>query len=68
MQPPWSRFPDLPSRSVGWKLAAAREYCSEFRRWFSSLTEDEQNDYARDHPPPPGWKRLYARIKRTSRS
>ncbi len=55
LEPPWSRFPELPHGSLGWRMGYGEEY---LYRWFD-FTRDHWRDqasalaYLRRHPPAP---------------
>jgi hypothetical protein len=62
MKPPWREFPDIPARSIGWRMGRGEGYYDEFYQWFSSLEEGDQLKYMQENPEPRGWKGFYKTI------
>ncbi|HEY5925711.1 MAG TPA: GNAT family N-acetyltransferase [Kofleriaceae bacterium] len=56
--PPWRKFPDLPRRSMGWRMGPGEWYVWMWQRWFGALTDAERADYLAAWEPkaPAEWK------------
>lgn len=51
--PPWSRFPELPRYSVGWRMGSGEDYLILHGRWTANWTSDAWVAYLRRHAPIP---------------
>ena len=63
MEPPWTKHREIPAGSIGWRMGDGEDYYNQFYRWFSALSEPEQEAFARANEPPPEWSDLYTTIK-----
>jgi hypothetical protein len=63
MEPPWVKHPNIPAGSIGWRMGDGEHYYDRFYRWYSALSDPEQDAFANANQPPSGWGDLYATIK-----
>ena len=59
MMPPWVEFPDIPWQTPIGDRQGADKYWYAFARWFTSLSEPEDDEYRRIHPEPGEWAEFY---------
>lgn len=52
LPPPWIMYPNIPPRSIGWRMGYGEFYIFTFCDWFKSLSKDEQNIYQDMFPEP----------------
>jgi protein-tyrosine-phosphatase/N-acetylglutamate synthase-like GNAT family acetyltransferase len=43
--PPWHKHPDIPRRSIGWRMGGGEMYLWMWRHWWAGLGEDERAAY-----------------------
>jgi len=56
--PPWHKYPEIPRRSMGWRMGTGDWYMWMWHRWFGSLTDASRAEYVATWEPqaPPDWK------------
>ena len=67
MKPPWQMHPDIPPRSIGWRMGRGEDYLLKFYPWFHSLAADEQKEFMERNPEPPDWRGFYSSWRASSR-
>ncbi len=43
--PPWLKYPELDSYSIGWRMGYGESYVREFHAWYKGLSEDGKHRY-----------------------
>ncbi|MDR2870384.1 MAG: NADAR domain-containing protein [Deferribacteraceae bacterium] len=57
MLPRWIKYPEIPYRSIGWRMGYGESYwCDEWGPWFDSLSPEQQADYNAKFPEPLMWQ------------
>jgi hypothetical protein len=56
MVPPWIKFPNIPRRSIGWRMGVGEQYRDSFRAWFRSVPDDIYYRFREKYIEPPEWK------------
>lgn len=59
MEPPWEKYPEIPARSIGWRMGTPEDYYYNFYRWFVTLPPEQQTEFRSSHPEPRKWKGYY---------
>ena len=49
--PPWVKFPDIPRRSIGWRMGSGEWYLWMWRTWWQSLDEPTRRAYCEKWEP-----------------
>lgn len=62
MLPPWEQLPDIPPRSIGWRMGPGQDYAVAFCSWLTSMSAADREGYVSAHPEPAGWNGYYALI------
>jgi protein-tyrosine-phosphatase/N-acetylglutamate synthase-like GNAT family acetyltransferase len=57
LRPPWIQFPEIPRRSIGWRMGPGEWYLWMWARWWDSMNAKGRAEYtARWRPEcPPAW-------------
>jgi protein-tyrosine-phosphatase/N-acetylglutamate synthase-like GNAT family acetyltransferase len=53
--PPWIKHPDLPRRSLGWRMGAGEWYLDVWRHWWQGVDEAGRAAYRARWPAPDAW-------------
>jgi protein-tyrosine-phosphatase/N-acetylglutamate synthase-like GNAT family acetyltransferase len=55
--PPWHKFPEIPRRSIGWRMGSGEWYMWMWQRWHRSLDPAARTEYVTRWQPecPPQW-------------
>jgi len=57
MVPPWVKYPNLPRRSMGWRMGTGEHYRDQFRTWWAAQNRGEfRLKYQADYPEPAEWE------------
>jgi hypothetical protein len=59
MIPPWLKYPNLPRRSMGWRMGVGEQYVNEFNVWWWRLTRDDRRAYQAEYVEPEEWKGFF---------
>lgn len=59
LPPLWLVYPEIPQRSIGWRMGYGESYAWKFNDWYDSLTLDEQIKYQTMFPAPHSWRGYY---------
>lgn len=56
--PPWVKHPDIPRRSIGWRMGGGESYMWMWHRWWERLDENGRAAYREHWIPqsPPEWR------------
>lgn len=52
MPPPWLMYPHILQGSIGWRMGYGEDYMMKFHKWFSELSESDQDNYKEMFPGP----------------
>lgn len=56
MLPPWLKYPELDSSSIGWRMGYGESYISEFGPWYEGLSESGKLRYQSIYPATGEWE------------
>jgi ribA/ribD-fused uncharacterized protein len=56
---PWTKYPDIDSADMFWRMGKGEEYMMNFFKNYSSLSDREQTIYKLTHPAPYNWTHFY---------
>ena len=59
--PPWERYPDLPRRSLGWRMGDGEWYLWMWGRWWKRLDAEARAAYRARWPAPDPWRDWFER-------
>jgi ribA/ribD-fused uncharacterized protein len=59
IQPPWTKFSDVDSNDMFWRMGKGEDYLIEFSKYYQSLTEREKKIYKMTNPQPYEWTGFY---------
>jgi N-acetylglutamate synthase-like GNAT family acetyltransferase len=45
LAPPWRKYPEIPRRSIGWRMGAGEWYLWMWRRWWASIDAAARDGY-----------------------
>ena len=62
MLPPWSKYPDIPLGSLGWRMGEGEEYWYGFVDWYSELSEESKIIYMAQHLKLIIWKVFWSYV------
>lgn len=54
--PPWMKYPDIASGSIGWRMGAGEGYLYEWALWHGGLSEKGKKEYQAKFPTPDDWE------------
>lgn len=62
--PPWCKYPEIPRRSIGWRMGSGEWYLWMWQRWWESLDAAARATYVARFAPdtPPAWRDWIAAI------
>jgi ribA/ribD-fused uncharacterized protein len=58
-QPPWTKFPDVDSHDMFWRMGKGEDYLMTFSMYYEGLTDREKVVYKLTNPLPYEWKDFY---------
>jgi ribA/ribD-fused uncharacterized protein len=58
-QSPWTKFPNIDSDDIFWKIGKGKDYLSEFNKFYQKLTERDKMIYKLINPQPFNWTEVY---------
>lgn len=58
MKPPWHVF-EYTQLSMGWRMGGGEDYLSQWEKWFTYLSQEEQHAYITQYPEPEDWFEFY---------
>lgn len=58
-QSPWTKFPNIDSSDIFWRMGTGEDYITEFSKYFHSLTDREKMIYKLTNPEPYDWTKFY---------
>jgi ribA/ribD-fused uncharacterized protein len=56
---PWTKYPDIDSADMFWRMGKGEEYLMNFFKSYSSFSDREQTIYKLTHPEPYNWTPFY---------
>lgn len=56
MIPPWLKYPNLPRRSMGWRMGIGEGYVHKFLTWWNRLPRKQRLSYRGMYVEPEEWK------------
>ena len=56
MLPPWLKYPELDSSSIGWRMGYGESYLCEFYPWYKGLSERGRQRYHSMFPATGEWE------------
>ncbi|AXE16790.1 DUF1768 domain-containing protein [Runella rosea] len=59
IQPPWTKFPNIDSNDMFWRMGKGENYLFEFSKFYHSLTDREKTIYKLSNPQPYEWTGFY---------
>jgi hypothetical protein len=60
MVPPWVKYPNLPKRSMGWRMGQGEHYkCDRYPAWWSRQTRPIRLQVRAKYPEPEEWVGYY---------
>lgn len=54
--PPWVKYPDLPRRSIGWRMGGGEAYLALWWAWWRELAAADRDAYRARWPEPDAWR------------
>ena len=63
LTPVWVTFPDIPWRSIGWRMGYGEEYWYLWKAWYTALPAQARTKYQETWPEPDAWRGFYAGIE-----
>ena len=61
---PWVALPDIPAKSIGWRMGGGETYLDGFGPWFRALSPEDRTAFMQENPEPEDWKGFYDRVLR----
>jgi len=61
IQPPWTKFPNIESNDMFWRVGNGQKYLSECRNYYKNLSDKEKMIYKLTNPEPYQWNGFYDR-------
>lgn len=58
-QPPWTKFPNVDSNDMFWRMGKGEDYLMEFSKYYQNLTDREKTIYKLINPQPYEWTGFY---------
>lgn len=58
MKPPWAIFA-YPQTSMGWRMGGGEDYLLKWHKWFTHLSQEEQQAYVAQYSEPEDWFHFY---------
>jgi ribA/ribD-fused uncharacterized protein len=59
IQTPWTKFPNVDSSDMFWRMGIGEDYLTEFSKFYQSLTDREKMIYKLTNPQPYEWTDFY---------
>ena len=59
VEPPWTKFPNVDSSDMFWRMGKGEEYLNEFSKHYHNLTDREKVIYKLTNPEPHEWTDFY---------
>lgn len=63
MVPPWTKYPNIPLGSLGWRMGSGEDYWYGFRSWWFDQDSRTQQQLENKYPEPTGWDGFYERLR-----
>ncbi len=57
--PPWLKYPEIPRRSIGWRMGYGEDYLIEWTTWYVGLSVTGKQKYQELYPTPSDWQNFY---------
>ena len=58
-QSPWTKFSNLDSSDMFWRMGKGEDYLSEFSKYYQNLSDKEKMIYKLTNPEPYDWTEFY---------
>ncbi len=56
LPPPWIAYPEIERYSIGWRMGYGESYICKWGQWYTSLSEEEHEEYQTLFHEPVTWK------------
>jgi hypothetical protein len=64
MTPPWIKFPNIPYKSIGWRMGDAELYMADFGKWYIRLQPSQRKRFLILNPQPNEWIEYFDNLNR----
>jgi hypothetical protein len=62
MVPPWLKYPNIPRRSMGWRMGVGEQYLEEFASWWQKQPREKRNAVKQTYAEPADWAGFFATL------
>jgi hypothetical protein len=59
--PPWVKFPNIPARSIGWRMGVGEAHAIKFHEWYTQQPEEIRAVVRSRYPEPIAWTGYFQR-------
>jgi hypothetical protein len=59
--PPWVKYPNIPARSIGWRMGIGEDHAIKFHEWYMQQSDDVRLAVRSRYPEPEPWSGYFQR-------